>query len=256
MSTDKPAIVLIHGSWHTPATYKKFTTALEASGFEVHCPTMPTMNGTRPHNADLADDTALIQQYVASLLDAGRVVIAVMHSYGGQVGTNALVGMSLTACQHAGKPGGVTRLVYLCAFALPEGGSMIGKVKEFGHEHLLDLAFDFAEDQSVVSRDPKTLVLDPGLSEQEADKYLGSLARWNGKSMYDPIERCAWREMPVTYVMTSQDMTVPLDYQKDMVEKMRAAGTQVETVELATGHCPNATATKECVDVIVKVAAS
>ena len=60
----------------------------------------------------------------------------------------------------------------------------------------------------------------------------------------------------MTYIYTSQDMTVPLDYQKSLVERMQLEGQTVHTVELATGHCPNLTMTQEVVDVITHVAAS
>ena len=43
----------------------------------------------------------------------------------------------------------------MCRFALAEGVSMTDKVKEFGHEHLLPLAFDFADDGTVLNRDPR-----------------------------------------------------------------------------------------------------
>jgi hypothetical protein len=45
------------------------------------------------------------------------------------------------------------------SFAIPEGGSMVGKVREFGHEELLPLAFGFAEDQSVDCRDPRMVMV-------------------------------------------------------------------------------------------------
>lgn len=161
MAATKPTLVLIHGGWHIPSTYFKFTSSLRSAGYEVHVPRLPSINVTRPPNADLADNTALVRGYVESLVNAGRTVIAIMHSYGGQVGTNALHGLGLkNRTQHAeGLSGGVAQLIYMCAFALPEDGSMVGKVKEFGHEHLLPLAFDFADDNSCVNRDPK-----PGLS--------------------------------------------------------------------------------------------
>lgn len=256
MAATKPTLVLIHGGWHIPSTYSKFTSSLRSAGYEVHVPRLPSMNETRPPNADLADDTALIRGYVESLVDAGRTVVAIMHSYGGQVGTNALHGLGLkTRTQQAeGLSGGVAHLIYLCAFALPEGGSMVGKVKEFGHEHLLPLAFDFADDESCVNRDPKLLLIGPGVDDAEAEAYVSSLVRWNGKSMYQAVEHCAWREIPVTYVYTSQDMTVPWDYQKSMVERMQAEGQAVHTVELATGHTPNLTMMQEVVDVITHVA--
>ena len=75
---------------------------------------------------------------------------------------------------------------------------MVSKVKEFGHEHLLPLAFDFADDDSCVSRDPKTLLIGPGVDDAETGLYMITMVRWNGKSMYQPVTRCAWREIPVT----------------------------------------------------------
>ena len=257
MAATKPTLVLIHGGWHIPSTYSKFTSSLRSAGYEVHVPRLPSMNETRPPNADLAADTALVRGYVESLVDAGRTVVAIMHSYGGQVGTNALYGLGVkNRSQHTGGPsGGVAHLVYMCAFALPEGSSMVSKVQEFGHEHLLPLAFDFAEDDSCVNRDPKTLLVGPGIDDAEAETYVSSLVRWNGKSMYQAVEHCAWREFPVTYIYTSQDMTTPLEYQRSMVEHMRAEGQEVHTVELATGHSPNLTKTQEVVDVITHIAA-
>ena len=215
------------------------------------------MNEARPPDSDLASDTTTIRVYVENLVNLGRHVIAIMHSYGGQVGTNALHGLGLESRtrRREGSTGGVVHLIYMCAFALPEGGSMVGKVKEFGHEHLLPLAFDFAADDSCVNRDPKTLLIGPGVEDVEAEAYVSSLIRWNGKSMYQAVEHCAWREIPVTYIYTSRDMTVPLDYQKSMVERMRAERRPVRTFELDTGHCPNLTMTREVVDIVTQVAA-
>ncbi len=255
MATNKPTLVLVHGGWHIPSTYTKFTRSLRSAGYEVHVPRLPSMNETRPPNTDLATDTALIRGYVESLVDAGRTVIVIMHSYGGQVGTNALynLGLNNRKQNEDGQSGGVVHLIYMCAFALPEGGSMVGKVKEFGHEHLLPLAFDFADDDSCVNRDPKTLLVGPGVDDAEVETYVSSLVRWNGKSMYQAVEHCAWREIPVTYIYTTQDMTVPWDYQKSMVERMQAEGQAVHTFELATGHCPNLTMTQEVVDIVKHV---
>ena len=255
MAALKPTILLVHGGWHIPSTYSKFTNSLKSAGYEVHVPRLPSMNEARPPNTDLTTDTSLTRGYVESLVDAGRTVIAIMHSYGGQVGTNALYGLGLKDRSQHGKSGGVIHLIYMCAFALPEGGSMVGKVKEFGHEHLLPLAFDFADDDSCVNRDPKTLLIGPDIEDVEAETYVSSLVRWNGKSMYQAITHCAWREIPVTYIYTSQDMTVPLDYQKSMVEFMQAEGQMVYTFQLATGHCPNLTMTQEVVDIVTHVAA-
>ena len=47
-----------------------------------------------PPNADLYTDSDLIHAYVvSSLVRAGRTVVAIIHSYGGQIGTDALIGL-------------------------------------------------------------------------------------------------------------------------------------------------------------------
>ena len=83
MAPDKPTLILIHGGWQVPSTYSKFTMPLRSAGYEVHVPRLPSMNEMRPPNANLADDTKFIRAYVESLVDAGRTVVAIMHSYGG-----------------------------------------------------------------------------------------------------------------------------------------------------------------------------
>lgn len=56
-----------------------------------------------------------------------------------------------------------------------------------GHEDFIPLAFDFAEDDSCVSRDFETLVLGPGLNDLEIEECTSTLVRWNGKTMYQDI---------------------------------------------------------------------
>ncbi|ESZ89960.1 hypothetical protein SBOR_9650 [Sclerotinia borealis F-4128] len=253
MSSIKLTLIIIHGGWHVPASYDKLTVALENAGYEVHCPRLPSTNESRPPNADLYTDSDLVRGYVSSLVRAGRTVVAIMHSYDGQVGSNALVGLGTESRAAKGLLGGVSKLIYMAAFAVPEGIGMMDKVKEFGHMDLVPVAFNFAEDNSCTNNDPKTLLVGPNdLAPEVVDEYLSTLVRWNGNAMYLPIKHAAWREIPVGYIYSTGDMTVPFDYQKSFVEGMEKAGRPVDTVELATGHCPNLTATDSVVDAIRK----
>lgn len=249
MAPPKPTIVIVSGGWHLPETYTKFTEALNKAGYEVFVPRLPSMSGDRPPTAGLEADTSAIRSFVADLISKGHNIAAIMHSYGGQVGTNAFFGLGSGA-----GTGGIFHLIYMTAFAQPSGKSMIDKVEEFGHGHLMPLAFDFADDKSVVSRDPKTLLVgNTSLPEAEVDAYVNMFRRWNGQCMYDRIENTAWSEIPVSYIYTTQDTTIPLDYQKSMVESMREAGRSVQTFEIETGHCPNFSATAEVVDIIGQI---
>ncbi|CAO2657981.1 Nn.00g072410.m01.CDS01 [Neocucurbitaria sp. VM-36] len=169
-----------------------------------------------------------------------------MHSYGGQVGANALHGLALKDRAKPELRGGISNLIYLIACAVTEGKAIINMVKHHGHEELMPLAFDFADDMSYVSRDPKTLLVsaDSGIVEKEVEAYLSTLVRWNGQCMYQSMdtERAAWRDIPVTYTHTTKDMTIPLDYQKWLVQEMNKEGVAVQTASLESGHCPHLTA--------------
>ena len=129
-----------------------------------------------------------------------------------------------------------------------------GFVKQMGHEELMPIAFKFDDDKTVLCADPKAQLIGDFGDPAEVDAYLTSLVLWNGQSMYDTISNSAWREIPVTYIYTTADATVPHVYQTTMVEQLEAAGRPVKTHELATGHCPNLTATDDVVDVIKQVA--
>ncbi|KAL4783182.1 alpha/beta-hydrolase [Aspergillus varians] len=244
-------VVFIHGAWHLPAAYAPFTTALRRHGHEVHIPRLPSMNGARPPNADLETDSDLIRTYVESLVEAGRQVTVLMHSYGGQVGTNALARLGAKTRAAQGLTGGVVRLVYIAAFAVTEGTSMVDFVVENGHGALMDVAFDFADDRTCLDRDPKTRLVGPGMSDAETDAYIATFRRWNGNGFDQKLRACAWREIPhVAYVYTTLDMTVPWDYQKKFVQTMRDGGCEVRTWELETGHCPTFTKCEEVAEIV------
>lgn len=256
-ATTRPTILFVHGFWGVPATYGKLTNALRSAGFEVHIPRLPSMNESRPPNSDLITDSDLVRSYATSLVEAGRDVAVLMHSYGGQVGSNSLYGLSKKARSAKGLTGGISHLIYMAAFALPEGKSMIDKVDEFGHLDQMPVAFDFAEDQSCVPIYPKEGVIGEPYANQvdpeELKAYIGSFVRGNGKGMYQGIQNTpAWRdEAKIYYIYTTADLTMPFDYQKSIVALMEKEGKTVRTVELDSGHSPNLTATKEVVDAVV-----
>jgi len=256
MTSSKPKILVIGGGWHTPHSYAKLTEQLKSAGHEVHIPALPSTNGSRPPSADLYSDTEHVRSIAKDLVDKGDELVVLMHSYGEQVGTNALYGLGLETRKKEGLAGGVSHLIYLTAYAIPEGKAMIDGVKHFGHEHLMPLAFDFADDMSCVSRDPRTLLFgETDLPATEVDEYVASFVRWNGQAMYQPLNtaRAAWRDIPVTYIHTTKDMTVPFDYQKWFVEEMEKEGVEVQVATLETGHCANFTAAGEVVNIVDQV---
>ncbi|KAI1383834.1 Alpha/beta hydrolase fold-1 [Hypoxylon trugodes] len=241
MATENnPTLLIVHGGWYVPDSYEKLTNALRGAGFEVHIPRLLSMNNARPPNADLISDSDLIRSYATSLVEAGRTVVVVLHSYGGQ-----------------GLTGGISHLIYLTGFALVQGKSMVDVVAEFGHMDDMPIAFGFDEDRSCVPNFPKEGLVGQPFADQldpkELKTYLASLCRWNGEYMHQPLQNTpAWSDdVKVSYIYTRTDLTNPLYQQKSFVEFMEKGGKQIETVKVDSGHSPNLTATKE-VDAIIK----
>jgi pimeloyl-ACP methyl ester carboxylesterase len=144
----------------------------------------------------------------------------------------------------------------MAAYALSEGFSMMDKVKEFNDESLIPVAFDTAEDGTSFPCNPEMMsARNPAAITPEDQAYANMLVRWSSSCMYQPLENCAWRDIPVTYIRTKTDVLIPPPYQDSMVETMRKEGAQVRVFELDSGHCPHETAPDEVVDIINKVIA-
>lgn len=126
MPANKPTILIVHGAWHHPAYFSSVIKLLEAQGYNTICPHLPTCNTDETPTKTLEDDVALIRSTASSLADEGHEIVALMHSYGGVVGTDALYGMSTTERAKSGLKGGLKRLVYMCAFIPQKGQSLAG----------------------------------------------------------------------------------------------------------------------------------
>ncbi|KAI1260520.1 alpha/beta-hydrolase [Xylariaceae sp. FL1019] len=247
----KPTIILVPGAFHTPQSYLKLTNALEPYGYEVHVPRLPTTNQVRPPNADLASDTELVRGYVESLVQAGRTVVVVGHSYGGQVVSNALCGLGTETRSAKGLAGGVSKLIYLVGYVLEKGKSTSDKFAEFGDAANAHLVFDMAEDGSMVIRDPKMyLGLEyPGqVTDEEVAAFCETLCRWNGKAMLQPLENEAWREIDSCYIHTQLDVSITPPEQESMVNTLRQTGREVKTASVESGHCPHFNAAQAVAD--------
>lgn len=90
----KLAILLITGAWHLPEYYFKVSHRLRHLGYTVECPQLLTNNDVSPPTKTLDDDVVQVRGIALRYLDQVRDVVALVHSYGGMVGTNALSGLA------------------------------------------------------------------------------------------------------------------------------------------------------------------
>ncbi|RAL15143.1 alpha/beta hydrolase [Aspergillus homomorphus CBS 101889] len=248
----KPIIVVVTGAWHIPKHYSALASRLRALGHEVLIARLPSMNDACPPNAGLYTDTEHIRSYVENLTDAGHTVLVLMHSYGGMVVCNALVGLDTNTRKQAKLPSGVVRLIYMCAHIVKEGTSLYTIPPPALREQILHSLVIIKENGLAHCR--RELVIGPGLQGPELDAYVADLVPWNAQAMYQITTAAAWRDIPVSYIMTMQDKMMSIDYQKKMVEGARAEGREVELFEVQSSRIPHAESTAEIVDIVHEIA--
>jgi alpha-beta hydrolase superfamily lysophospholipase len=252
-----PTIVLVHGAWHQPANYQTFIDALSSAGFSVYAPRLPSCSNTytTPPTISTAEDVAAVNTVVKERVNAGEHVLLFMHSYGGLVGTDALTDDLLrTTRAAAGRKGGVIHLLYLCAYLLEPGTSIIDIIKASG---LFPMWSQFITNYD----DSSTFPVDPALSffsrEAEADVLetsLPMLVRSPLSAFDTPAKGDLWKKLPITYVHTLKDYAVAPAYQTIMVERAQKAGVDMLEETYNTSHSIFITEQEEMVRLTLKAA--
>lgn len=126
MANPKPTIRFVHGSWHTPAHFAPIVSLFSEAGFPTSCPRQPSVGHVPP--LFLSADVECIQDEPVRLIeDHGKAIIAVPHSYGGVITTQAIEERFTKHSRDAdGKRGGVVGILYMCVFLLEAGQSLAG----------------------------------------------------------------------------------------------------------------------------------
>lgn len=137
------AVVICHGSYHTPKPFGPFLAALRAQGIEAYCPQLPTSDLTKlnvgdPSHPDYnrnpppggypqpGDDTVIIGHLLSRLIEGeGKNVLLVGHSSGGGSATAAAVPeLQARTRQTKNLSGGIVGIFYECGFLIPIGESV------------------------------------------------------------------------------------------------------------------------------------
>lgn len=122
----KPTIVIAPGAWQKPVAFNRIVELLEQAGYPtIHVP-LPTVGDLDAPLASLTDDVAAVRKVLVPLLDAGKEVVLLGHSAGGLVISGAVEGLDVASRKAQGQPGGVTRCIFMAAFVLPQGLSLLG----------------------------------------------------------------------------------------------------------------------------------
>ena len=129
MASSLPTIVLVPGAWHSPIHYKQLTTLFEESGYAVSTSPLPSLNPADPEaTTTTSDSTFIAEKLIAPLLEEGKDIVLVMHSYGGSPGSVAARGLSKTERMSQDLQGGIIGLVFIAALLASEGASLLDMV--------------------------------------------------------------------------------------------------------------------------------
>jgi pimeloyl-ACP methyl ester carboxylesterase len=219
-------LLLVHGAWHNSWVWQPLIDELSDVDVDVVTVDLPS-SGTDPQS--LGDLTADAEAIRAALAGVEGPVVLVGHSYGG-------IPISEAATAEAG----VAHLVYLCAFQLDVGeslvGSLGGEVPPWQEVHETHVRVTTPE-----------AVFYNGVSPELTEQAVAHLQLQSTSSVTQPLSRAAWTELPSTYVVCEQDQAIPVFAQEAMSAR---AGT---VLRLDAGHSPFLSQPAELAAVLRKV---
>ncbi|MFD4319126.1 alpha/beta fold hydrolase [Streptomyces sp. NPDC058548] len=206
--TDKasrPTFLLVHGAWHGSWSWDKPASLLRGADRRVHTVDLPSAGGLTGVEADA-------QAIRAELDRIDGPVVLVAHSYGG-----------IPATQAAAEAGSVSHLVYLAAYQLDVGESLLGF-------HGASVS-PGAEGTHPVPENPVPLFYGD-VDRAEAEAAVARLVPHSTKSLVDPLTRAGWHTVPSTYIVCEDDRALLVESQELMAAR---SGT---VHRMASSHSP------------------
>jgi hypothetical protein len=145
--------------------------------------------------------------------------VLVTHSYTGVPGAEAPVGLGKKERKAAGKEGGAIRLVFIMAFAMPEGFQPTAGGAQFPKWMKADMEvsshvshIDHGPNDSkngivtVYHEDAKSIFYND-ISFEEGDLWASKLTHQSIGVYTSTTSYAAWRYIPSTYVIGTEDKT-------------------------------------------------
>ncbi len=205
----RPTVVLVHGAFADGSSWNKVIERLQADGLQVTAPAIPLRG--------IAIDSA----YIASYLDQiPGPVLAVGHSYGGAIITNA-----------ATNANNVVGLVYVCAFA-PDEGETLGEVESDSRDSVLSTAqvplqYPTGEGEETAVEfaiDPEKFhdAFAADLPEKQSAVMAATQRPVSELAFSEPNGEPAWKNLPSWAVVATGDRAAGTDIVRSMAKRAGA----------------------------------
>jgi pimeloyl-ACP methyl ester carboxylesterase len=211
----RPTVVLVHGAFADGPSWNDVIERLQAEGVQVTAPANPLRG--------ISIDSA----YINSLLEQiPGPVLAVAHSYGGAVITNA-----------ATNANNVVGLVYVAAFA-PDEGEALGAIASNSRDSvvlpaLIPLQYPTGEGEETAVEftiDPERFheVFAADLPAQQTALMAATQRPLSELAFSEPTGVPAWKKLPSWAVVSTGDKVIGTDVVRSMAERAGATITEVE----------------------------
>ncbi|WP_186568442.1 alpha/beta hydrolase [Streptomyces sp. T12] len=211
----------MHGAWHGGWCWSKLQAALESRDIPTRTVDLPSAGG----RSGISEDTRTVREALSSI-DGPVVVVA--HSYGGIPVSQAIAEVS-----------NVSRVVYLAAFQLDVGESLMG----FYGAPAPTEPHEFEP----IPDDPRELFY-ADVHSAEAAEVIARLVPQSAKTFTDTVTVAGWNSIPSTYIICEQDQALPASLQ----EKLAARANAVEY--LASSHSPFLSMPQDLAGVLSRIA--
>lgn len=215
MSAEQSTVILVHGAWGGSWCWERVVPLLEERGVRAIAVDLPSMGADPADPPDLSADAAA----VAGVLDeTGGTFVLCGHSYGGMVVTVAAAGRS-----------DVGQLVYLCAF-MPDVGESLFALTGGGLAPWIDVLEDGRTIPDLVHRAEVSYA---DCDEETRTSAIARLRPQVAAPFAEIVTTAAWRTIPATYVVCTEDESLPVAVQREVF-----APRAGEVVELVSSHAP------------------
>ncbi|EXJ60461.1 hypothetical protein A1O7_04614 [Cladophialophora yegresii CBS 114405] len=228
--SSKPVIVFVPGAWHDPNGFHLVTAELQAAGYETRGVDLASVGAQTPLK-DFWPDVEAIRQVLKPLADGGKDVVVVVHSYGGVIGCEAVQGFVKSEREKEGKKGGVSHIYFCCAFALPEGVSLMDALN---NQPLPWFRLNEAQDSVTPATPIETFYNDV----KEPEKYVNMLKPHSYLTFASKVTYAGWKHVSCTYLLCEKDEAIPIHAQKGMVEAAQQAGADMKVETIDASHSP------------------
>lgn len=129
MSASKPEIVLVPGAFGTPAGFNKLVKHLALAGFSTHGAPYPSCNPSEPATSSAQVDIDTVRDNtLLPLLEEGKDLIIIAHSYGGVVAGAAAKDLDKPTRLAAGHNSSIVGLIYVVGNITLENESLLDAI--------------------------------------------------------------------------------------------------------------------------------